>query len=108
LEVSPFFSFEHRVAGRTEEPLYYSDDGRTMIDYNTNTITRVTSTTINGQHYPNIVVFEILPIQEYPPTIDHYWLRISCSFLFNNNQGLYNNQEFFIYRAILYSISNQP
>ena len=38
------------------------DEGRTIIDYNTNIITRVTSTII-GQQYDNITEYESVPIQ---------------------------------------------
>ena len=50
MEITISFSLEHRVAGHIEEPLYFFlDKGRTIIDYNMNTITRVTSTIIGQQ-----------------------------------------------------------
>ena len=63
MEITISFSLEHRVAGHIEEPGYFFlDRGHTIIDYNTNTITRVTSTII-GQQY-GITEYESVPIRE--------------------------------------------
>ena len=62
MEITISFSLEHRVAGHIEEPGYFLDGGHTIIDYNTNTITRVTSTII-GQQY-GITEYESVPIRE--------------------------------------------
>jgi len=62
VEITISFSLEHRVAGHIEEPGYFLNGGHTIIDYNTNTITRVTSTII-GQQY-GITEYESVPIRE--------------------------------------------
>ena len=49
MEITISFSLEHRIAGHIEEPLYFFGGGRTIIYYNTNTKTRVTSTIIGQQ-----------------------------------------------------------
>ena len=74
--------------------------GHTIIDYNTNTITRVTSTII-GQQY-GITEYESVPIREWLPTIDHYSLHIQCSICFCNSQGFIFIIPFFP------QISNRP
>ena len=61
MEITISFSLEHRVAGHIEEPVFL-EGGHTIIDYNTNTITRVTSTII-GQQY-GITEYESVPIRE--------------------------------------------
>ena len=101
------FFLEQRVAGHIEEPLIFLDQGRTIMDYNANIITRVISPTIR-QQYGNNTIYESVPIQEWLPTINHYSLRTWCSICFCNNQGFYNNQEFFIYRSFSASIRDQP
>ena len=62
VEITTSFSLEHRVAGHVERTPYFLDEGHTIIDYNTNIITRVTSTII-GQQYGNITEYESVPIQ---------------------------------------------
>ena len=50
MEITISFSLKHRVAGHIEVPLYFLDEGYTIIDYNTNTITRVALTIIRQQY----------------------------------------------------------
>ena len=57
------FFLEQRVAGHIEEPLIFLDQGRTIMDYNANIITRVISPTIR-QQYDNNTIYESVPIQE--------------------------------------------
>ena len=62
MEITISFSLEHRVAGTLKNPfIFFFGGGRIIIDYNTNTITRVTSTII-GQQY-DITEYESVPIR---------------------------------------------
>ena len=77
VEITTSFSLEHRVA----EPLYFLDEGHTIIDYNMNIITRVTSTII-GQQYDNITEYESVPIQRmityHRPLFSTYMIVLSA------------------------------
>ena len=61
VEITTSFSLEIELQGIRRTP-YFLDEGHTIIDYNTNIITRVTSTII-GQQYGNITEYESVPIQ---------------------------------------------
>ena len=100
VEITISFSLEHRVAGYNWRPSLFFLRGHTIIDYNTNTITRITSTIIRYQY--GITEYKSVPIREWLPTVDHYSLRIWCSICFCNNQ------EFYIHHTLLSSISNRP
>ena len=75
MQISTYISLDHSVAGHVQEPLIFLNEGRTIIDYNANIITRVISPTIR-QQYGNNTIYESVPIQEWLPTIDHYSLRM--------------------------------
>ena len=61
VEITTSFSLEIELQGTRRTP-YFLGEGHTIIDYNTNIITRVTSTII-GQQYGNITEYESVPIQ---------------------------------------------
>ena len=98
----------HKTKDLILEPLYFLDQGHTIIDYNSNITTRIISKKNRrgggeeGGGWYNIIVIETVPIRERLAIIDHYSIHIECSIYY------YNIHELYMSYTLPTSSTNQP